>query len=227
MGPHTVAHAVAHTLALAVMARDPGAEPRLDLLDLLQLLGGERGTQLGDRLFQLLGALGALDGPVGEALGEGEGLGIVAGRGHHAGAHRPLHGGLERVGEVAPGIELICADPDLRLHDGELLGETIGAVPAVHAVLAAALAHLLAAVLAGLGPGAPASVVAHGQGHRREAGDTQNGDDEDRGNSLGEFHLQHPQLVSVCSLTKVRSLPLLVSAYLNIASGKSFVSKRC
>jgi hypothetical protein len=90
------------------------SEPRLDVRDLGQLLRRELALQRFDRLLQVLGMTPALDHIVGETLCPREGLvrrrPLSGSRsaGLSASLHpRRRHRADQRVGEVAPGIELI------------------------------------------------------------------------------------------------------------------------
>ena len=90
------------------------AEPRLDVSDLGQLLGGELALQGIDRLCQIFGMMPALYGIIGQALHARKRLvGLRAwSRAGNAGLSARLeprrrHGRDQRVGEVTPGIELI------------------------------------------------------------------------------------------------------------------------
>ena len=87
-------------------------EFRFDLDDLVELLGGELGAQPFDRLFQILAGLAARDRGVGEPVGECEGLFFVL---RAARPFRALGDRDQRVGEVAPCIELTGSDTELRL----------------------------------------------------------------------------------------------------------------
>ena len=90
------------------------AEPRLDVGDLGQLLGRELALQGIDRLCQIFGVMPALDGILGETLDARKRLtGWCVRRGAGSAGlsarleQRRRHGRDQRVGEVAPGIELI------------------------------------------------------------------------------------------------------------------------
>ena len=90
------------------------AEPRLDVGDLGQLLGRELALQGIDRLCEIFGMMPALDGIFGETLHARKRLtglraGSSAGGAPLVASLQPRrrHGRDQRVGEVAPGIELI------------------------------------------------------------------------------------------------------------------------
>ena len=90
------------------------AEPRLDVRDLGQLLWRELALQGFDRLCQIFGMMPTLDGILGETLRTCKGLVCLrrwssAMEGALVASLQPRrrHGRDQRVGEVAPGIELI------------------------------------------------------------------------------------------------------------------------
>jgi hypothetical protein len=90
------------------------AEPCLDVGDLGQLLRRELAFQRIDRLSQIFGVMPALDGIFGETLHARKGLSCLRTRRSARSAclravlePRRRHGRDQRVGEVAPGIELI------------------------------------------------------------------------------------------------------------------------
>jgi len=90
------------------------AEPRLDVGDLGQLLGRELALQRIDRLCQIFGMMPTLDGIFSKTLHAREGLVCLRRWGSARGAvlvaslqPRRRHGRDQRIGEVAPGIELI------------------------------------------------------------------------------------------------------------------------
>jgi hypothetical protein len=105
--------------------RDAGLEKR----DPLQLLRRQLGAEIVDCLLQCLATASTRDSIGGDTLGQLEwragALGFVRGLAGAVGL-----GGVWRfqhrdhcIGEVAPGVELGCADADLDLEARELLGD--------------------------------------------------------------------------------------------------------
>ena len=99
------------------------AEPRFDLGNLGELLRRQFALQSFDRLGKVFSVPAALDGVVGKTLGAREGLALAVIVGRRL-APRRSHCRYQRVGEIAPGIELIGADADLCLSRIQLHGET-------------------------------------------------------------------------------------------------------
>ena len=83
------------------------AEPRFELGDFIELLGRELAAQRLDRFGEILAGFAARDGVVRQMLREGKWLrlggrccvGMLGAFGH----------GDQRIGEIAPGIELLGA----------------------------------------------------------------------------------------------------------------------
>src|SRR5262249_26537927 len=103
------------------------AELSLELAHLGELVGRELGTQSLDRFREILGALAPGNRVVGDMLDERERLSLVvrAALRRLLRALRPLQNSDQRVGEIAPGIELIGADADLGLEHIQSCGEKI------------------------------------------------------------------------------------------------------
>jgi len=101
------------------------AELSLELAHLGELVGRELGTQSLDRFREILGALAPGNRVVGDMLDERERLSLVvrAALRRLLRALRPLQNSDQRVGEIAPGIELIGADADLGLEHIQSCGE--------------------------------------------------------------------------------------------------------
>ncbi len=105
--------------------RDQGGARRrshmpLGLLQQGDLLRRQRLAQGGDRRFEALRGVGAVDHRVGQALGAAEGIRLPVALG---GRPRRRHQGQEGAGVAAPGIELVGADADQGLQPGQVAGQ--------------------------------------------------------------------------------------------------------
>ena len=103
-----------------------GAKSSLDFGNLFELFRRELGAKRIDCLEQGLRALGPGDGVIGKTLGKREWLLFAFAR---LGKLRPLHHDEQGVGEVAPGVELICSNADCGLHGAQFHRKAPWTVP--------------------------------------------------------------------------------------------------